>query len=98
MTLKEINTIQTMFEKKMNENIIDRMREFISNETDWANKRIKMSITKDGKVKIVESYSERIKGLLDFMFRNDVLDIKTYMSEYDHLTNWELKKIKEIYH
>lgn len=98
MTLKEFNAIQTMFERKTNENLIDRMRLFILNETDWVNTRIKMSITKDGKLKIVEKYSERIKGLLDFMFRNDVLDIGTYMSEYDHLTNWELKKIREIYH
>ena len=98
MTVKEFNTIQTMFEKETNKTLIDRMRKFISNETDWVNKRISMSITKGGKAKIVENYSERIKGLLDFMFRYDILDIETYMSEYDHLISWELKKIKEIYH
>ena len=98
MTVKEFNVIQTMFEKEMNKNLIDRMREFISEESRCANKRIKMTKSKDGKAKLVESFSERIKGILDFMFRYDLLDIETYMSEYDHLIDWELKKIEDIYH
>ena len=98
MTVNDFNTIQTMFEEEMNKTLIDRMRKFISEETDWANKLIRTTKTKDGKTKIVEKYSERIKGILDLMFRCDLLDIETYMSEYDHLIDWELKKITEIHH
>lgn len=98
MTVKEFNKIQTMFENELRGNLIRKMRKFISYDISSANKSIKSFETRSRKVEEVEKYSNRIGAILDFMFSSDILDIETYMSEYDHLINWKLKNIKEIHH
>ena len=98
MTAKEFNTIHTMFENELQGNLIRKMRKFISYEISAANKSIKSSGTRSHKVEQVEKYSDRIGAILDFMFSSDIIDIETYMSEYDHLINWKLTKIIEIHH
>ena len=96
MTAKEFNKISTMFENELHGNLIRKMRNFISYEISAANKLLKSSGTRSRKVEDVERYSNRIGAILDFMFASDILDIETYMSEYDRLINWKLNKVSEI--
>ena len=97
MTVKEFNTIQTMFKNELHGNLIRKMRNFISYEIAAANKTLKSSGTRSRKVEQVENYSNRIGAILDFMFSSDIVDIETYMSEYDRLISWKERKISEIY-
>ena len=97
MTANEFNTIHTMFENELHGNLIRKMRNFISYEISAANKSIKSFGTRSRKVKEMERYSDRIGAILDFMFSSDVVDIETYMSEYDRLISWKERKVSEIY-
>ena len=97
MTANEFNKISTMFENELQGNLIRKMRNFISYEISAANKSIKSSGTRSHKVAQVEKYSDRIGAILDFMFSSDIVNIETYMSEYDRLISWKERKISEIY-
>ena len=97
MTANEFNKISTMFENELHGNLIRKMRNFISYEITAANKTIKSSGTMSRKVEQVEMYSDRIGAILDCMFSSDILNIETYMSEYDRLISWKERKISEIY-
>lgn len=97
MTAKEFNKISTMFENELHGNLIRKMRTFISYEISAANKSIKSFGTRARKVEELEKYSNRIGAILDFMFSSDIVNIETYMSEYDRLISWKERKISEIY-
>ena len=97
MTANEFNKISTMFEKELHRNLIRKMRNFISYEISAANKSIKSFGTRSRKVEELEKYSNRIGSILDFMFSSDILDIETYMTEYDRLISWKERKVSEVY-
>lgn len=97
MTLNDFNTIQTMFENEMKENLIRSMRRFISSGIRIANESIKKEKTITDKVEKMETHAGRISAILDFMYASDILDIETYRAEYDRLIEWKLNKVREIY-
>ena len=97
MTVNDFNTIQTMFENEMKENLIKSMRTFISSEIRIANESIKVEKRAVKKVEKMETHAGRVSAVLDFMYDSDILDIETYRSEYDRLIVWKLKKVSEIY-
>ena len=97
MTAKEFNKISTMFKNELYGNLVRKMRSFISCEISAANKSLKSFGTRSRKVEQVEMYSNRIGAILDFMFSSDILDIESYMSEYDRLISWKERKISKIY-
>ena len=97
MTVNDFNTIQTMFENEMKENLIKSMRTFISSGIRIANESIKVEKRTVKKVEKMETHAGRVSAVLDFMYASDILDIETYRSEYDRLIDWKLKKVSEIY-